>query len=641
MAYQFYIIFAVPLILGLAITPAVIRFATLIGALDQPNERKIHKLPTPRLGGIAIYISFFLALVFSLFLNPTLHVFSYMVPHDALMLVLSLTIVLVLGIVDDLRPLRPGQKFLGQFIAATIVYLAGFRISSITHPFMADALNLRFLDYPVTLLWIVGITNAFNLIDGLDGLASGVAFIVSLTIFAISYLTGAPFIAMIALILAGAVLGFLPYNFNGARIFLGDSGSLFIGFTLAILSIKSSTKGSTAFSMIIPVLALGLPIMDTLLSMTRRFLKSLFPNPHKSESFLRKMLTMFLPDRGHIHHQLLARGLSHRTAVLLLYLVSCAFGIGAFAVTMSNNIVASGILVIIGIATLIGVSQLRYKEMAVLRNGVLLPLYERPLMHSSFFHGFLDLAFIIIAYCTSYFLTIRTGMVFEFDKPFFRYLTMICGVQLAVFYFGGMYKGMMQQLGIGDVLRMLKTTVIAVAVTWIAVPFILQGLGIHHNTTLIILDFYILLSLVIGARVSFHILNFLSRKEKRSGGRNVLIYGADTKGIAILQQILNDEAIHLNPVGFLDDNPQLEGKRLNGYPIFGSHWKLPRAARTTRIDEVIIANDIVPPEILGRLCKVSRAHGITLRMYRVKLEEVQVSSVNMSELQERFAFVNK
>jgi UDP-GlcNAc:undecaprenyl-phosphate GlcNAc-1-phosphate transferase len=326
--------------------------------------------------------------------------------------------------------------------------------------------------------------------------------------------------------------------------------------------------------------------------------------------------------------------------VLLLYVVSCTFGIGAFAVTMSNHIAASGILITIGIATSIGVSQLRYKEMAVLRNGVLLPLYEWPLMNSSFFQGFLDLAFIIIAYCAAYFLTIRTGMTIEFEKPFFRYLTIICGIQLTVFYFGGMYKGMIRQLGIGDVLKLVKTTTLAVVVTSITLPFIPQSWSIH-NITLIVLDFYFLLSLVIGARVSFHILNYLSRKEKQNGERKVLIYGANSKGISILQQILNDDTLHLNPIGFLDDNPQLEGKRLNGYPIFGGHWKLQRVVRTTHIDEMIIANDSIHPEILGRLFKMSRAHGIILRTYKIRLEEVQISSMNVPDIQERFAFVNK
>jgi UDP-GlcNAc:undecaprenyl-phosphate GlcNAc-1-phosphate transferase len=640
MTYQFYIIFMIPLVLALAITPAVIWFAIKIGALDQPNERKVHKYPIPRLGGVAIYISFCLSLLLSLFLDPRLHVFSIMDSHNAVMLVLSLTIVLMLGILDDLRPLRPSHKFLGQFIAATIVYAAGFRISSITHPWGSNVLNLSILDYPATILWIVGITNAFNLIDGLDGLASGVAFIVSLTICAVSFLKGAPVTAMIALILGGAILGFLPYNFNKARIFLGDSGSLFIGFTLAILSMQSSTKGSTAFSLIVPVLALGLPIMDTLLSMTRRLLRSLFPSSPKRESIFQKIFTMFLPDRGHIHHQLVARGLSHRTVVILLYIVSCVFGIGALGVTMSNNIATSWILVTIGIATFIGVSQLRYREMAVLKNGVLLPIYEWPLMNSSFFHGFLDLGFIVSAYCAAYFFTIRTGMAVGFEKPFFKSLIIIGGIQLAVFHFGGMYKGTFRRLGIGDLLLIVKTTTIAVILAWIVLAFMPRSWGVYH-ATLVVLDFYFLLSLVIGARVSFHILNFLSRREKQNGEKRVLIYGADLKGTFILQQILNDDSLHLNPVGFLDEDPKLEGKHLNGYPIFGGHWKLWKVLRGVHIDELIIANDCIAPEILNRLLKIARGRGITVRMYKVRLEEIQMSPKELPDLQETFAFVSK
>lgn len=640
MTYQSYFVFAVPLVLALAITPLVIWFATRIGALDQPNERKVHAYPVPRLGGIAIYASFCLSMILLLSVNPDRQLFSFLGSHDALMLVCSLTLVLALGVWDDLRPLKPSHKFLGQCVAATIVYLAGFRISSITYPFGADALNLSFLDYPVTLLWIVGITNAFNLIDGLDGLASGVAFIVSLTISTISLIKGAPDTAVASLILAGAVLGFLPYNFNRARIFLGDSGSLFIGFTLAILSIKSSTKGSAAFSMIVPVLALGLPIMDTLLSMIRRLSGSLFPSSQKPETLFRRMLKMFLPDRGHIHHQLIARGFSHRTAVLLLYVVSCVFGIGAFAITLSNNVATSGILIVIGIATFIGVNQLRYKEMAVLRNGALLPIYEWPVVNSGFFQGFLDLAFIIAACCGAYFLTTHGDTEIEFQKPFFRSLTLICVIQLIVFYFGGMYKGTYRQLGIGDLLKMLRTTTLAVVLSWAALPFTPRGWGVY-DTTVIVLDFYFLLSLVIGARVSFHILNFLSRREKQNGEKKVLIYGADSRGSSVLQQIINDDSLHLNPVGFLDENPKLEGKYLNGFPIFGGHWKFQRVLRETPIDEVILADDSLPPEIFNRLQKISRARGITLRVYTVRLEEVPAPAGKTPDIQEKLALVNK
>ena len=182
------------------------RFAKSVSSMDQPNERKIHTHPIPRLGGIAIYISFFISLVIALYLDGPTNPLSSMDSHVGIMLVLSLTIVLILGIWDDIRSISPGRKILGQLVAATIVYFSGFRISAITHPLNLDLLNLGIFDYPVTMLWIVGITNAFNLIDGLDGLAPGIALIVSLTISSISFLKGDITTAVMALLLAGAVL---------------------------------------------------------------------------------------------------------------------------------------------------------------------------------------------------------------------------------------------------------------------------------------------------------------------------------------------------------------------------------------------------------------------------------------------------
>ncbi len=635
---EFTIAFVAPLLIALAITPAVIWFATRIGALDQPNERKVHTAPTPRLGGIAIYISFCISILLTFYFEPRQQVIAALDPHAAVMLVLSLTLVLMLGVWDDLQPLKPGRKFLGQVIAASIVYLAGFRISSITHPFGPETLQLSFLDYPATILWIVGITNAFNLIDGLDGLASGVALIVSLTIFTISYLKGITMSAMMALTIGGAVLGFLPYNFNRARIFLGDSGSLFLGFTLAILSIQSSTKGSTAFSLIVPMLALGLPIMDTLLSMARRLLRSLVHDSGKRESFIQRFVVMFLPDRGHIHHQLIARGFSHRTAVLVLYVVSCVFGLGAFMVTVSNDPTTSGILIAIGIATFIGVSQLRYKEMAVLRNGVLLPLYEWPLMGSSLFQSFLDLAFVVISYTVAYKLTINTGISLRIDHPFIRTLTVLAGIQLSVFSLSGLYKSAYRQFGIADLIKIVKSATIALLISWVVLKVLPKSWS-AFNLTLIVLQYYFILTLVTGARVSFHILNFLSRQEKKNGERKVIIYGADMKGNSLLQQIINDDALHLDPVGFLDEDPLLEGKRLNGYPVFGGHWKFSRLAREKKVHELIITDDGIHPEILKRLEKTSQETGVTIRFYRSRLEEMNPSS--RPDSQESFAFVKR
>lgn len=640
MMFQLFSIFLVPLVLSLFITPFVIRFAKKVGAMDAPNERKIHKFPIPRLGGLAIYISFFLSLLMYYGTgDQTMHLFSSMNPNIG-MLAVSLTLVLMLGIWDDIRPLSPGKKFIGQSLAAAIVYVAGFRISSITHPLSANLLDLGMFDFPATILWVVGITNAFNLIDGLDGLAAGVAFIVSLTISTISFLKGDLAIAVMALLLAGSVLGFLRYNFNGARIFLGDSGSLFIGFLLAILSMLSSTKGSAAFSILIPVLALGLPIMDTLLSMIRRLVRSIFPEQKESKSIFGKMLTLFLPDRGHIHHQLIARGLSHRAAVLLLYVVSGLFGVGAFAVTATNNIGATPILVAIGIATFIGVSQLRYKEMAVLRNGILLPLYEWPLMNSNLFQGFLDIAFIVIAYMGASYFALRAQVLLELGAPFFNNIALVCGVQLGLFYLSGLYKGTFRQLGIADILKIFKTVTLSVLVTWVVLAFFAPS-SIIVNFNLMILDFYFLLSLVLGARVSFHVLNYLSRLEHNSKKKKALIYGADARGALISQQILNDEKLNLCPIGFLDENPRLERKRLNGYPIFGGHWKLRRLSNKMHIDEVIITSDGIMPEVQHRILAICRERGIMVRSYQVHLDEVQTISKSIQPKQERFVMAEK
>jgi UDP-GlcNAc:undecaprenyl-phosphate GlcNAc-1-phosphate transferase len=638
MMIELFFIFLIPLILSLIITPFVIKLAKGIGAIDQPNERKVHKLPIPRLGGVAIYFSFFLSLLLYTVVNPTAHPFSTMDPHLAAMLVVSLSIVLALGIWDDIKPLSPGKKFLGQFLAATIVYIAGFRLSTITHPLSTELLDLGIFNFPATIIWIVGITNAFNLIDGLDGLAGGVAFIVSLTICTISFLKGDLTTAMMALLLAGAVLGFLRYNFSNARIFLGDSGSLFIGFMLAILSMLSSTKGSAAFSIIVPVLALGLPIMDTLLSMMRRLVRSIFPEKQERKSLVRKLLTLFLPDRGHIHHQLMARGLSHRSVVLLLYVVSVLFGIGSFALTATKNIGATSILFMIGVAMFIGVSQLRYREMAVLRNGILLPMYEWPLMNSGVFQGFLDILYITGAYAGAHLLVNRSAGLEAFDKPFIDNLLLVAGIQFAVFYVGGLYKGTFKQLGIADAIRIFKIVISAILVTWMVIE-IFSPSGYSISAAVIFLDFYILLSFVLGARASYNVLNFLSREEKNGQREKVLIYGADAKGALISQHLVQDGELNLWPVGFLDDDPRLEHKHLNGYPIFGSHWKIERLVQTLGVKEILISTDSLKEETIRRLGNIARLRRITLKKLKVQLEEVGATEVSSRNAQERFDFV--
>ena len=292
--------------LAFALTPLLRRFAFRIGALDHPDSRKIHRQAMPLLGGMAIYLSFWaVAALALLFLGGGGQLWG---------LFWGSTLIIALGLYDDLKGLSYKAKLAGQFAAAFVLLAYNIRIEFITLPFQ----KITFLGYfiiPLTLLWVVGLTNAVNLIDGVDGLATGVSAIAAIVMFALTWGEFQP-IPTLALILAGAALGFLPHNFSPARIFLGDTGSLFLGFMLAGFSIMGVTKQATFTTLVIPVVIFGLPITDTFYAIWRRF---------------RNGQPIFKADKGHIHHRLLDVGLTTRQTVIVLYFCSICFGAAAIA----------------------------------------------------------------------------------------------------------------------------------------------------------------------------------------------------------------------------------------------------------------------------------------------------------------------
>ncbi len=314
---------------GAVLTPLVRRVALRLGALDHAlTSRKIHGRPVPRLGGLAIVVAFYAPLGALLFADSSVGQMFYADVRRALGLVLGGLAIAALGLYDDLRGSGAGKKFAVQFAVAGAMYWLGFRIGEIATPFGLQ-LDLGWLGLPFTLLWIVGVMNAMNLIDGLDGLAGGVAFIAVATTFVISLQNGQPLMMLAMASLGGALLGFLRYNFNPATVFMGDTGSMFLGFVLAASAIRTNEKASTAVAMLIPIVILGLPIGDTLLSMTRRAVRG---------------QPMFRSDRGHVHHRLLALGLSQRQVVLLLYGLCALLGVTAIALTRASALQAAASL---------------------------------------------------------------------------------------------------------------------------------------------------------------------------------------------------------------------------------------------------------------------------------------------------------
>ena len=307
--------------LSLAVTPAVIWLALRIKAVDRPGVRTVHTRPIPRIGGVAIFLSVTSLIVIALFLNNAIGEAFRGIRLQVVTLFCSASVVFIIGLLDDLRGLPARFKFLTELLAAGSLCLVGVRISSIA---VTDTWMLHFglLGWPLTVLWIVGITNAVNMIDGLDGLAAGISAVACGVIAVFAIHGGNLIMAVLMLALLGSLTGFLFFNFSPAKIFMGDCGSLFVGFVIASASVMCATKSAALVGLALPALALGIPIFDTLFSMLRRFLER---------------RSIFAPDQGHFHHRLIELGIKQRHAVLIIYVVTLfSAGLGMFMMATKN-----------------------------------------------------------------------------------------------------------------------------------------------------------------------------------------------------------------------------------------------------------------------------------------------------------------
>ena len=340
--------FVLALLSAFALTRYVRDFATVHGWVAVPTqERHLHASPLPRLGGVAIFISFCgcmgLAAVWA-WHNPLLH--AALSLRTLLTILVPATLIFLLGVYDDVHGVGPYFKFSVQGIAATMLFIGGLRIVNIPVLF-GDHKLPWIVGWALTVLWVLAITNAFNLIDGLDGLAAGSALFSTLVVFVVALLSGSSLVTVMTIALAGAILGFLRFNFNPATIFLGDSGSLFIGFLLSALALKGAQKAPTIVAVAIPVVSFGLPILETALSIVRRLISG---------------RPIFTADRDHIHHKLLQHGMTHRQVVIVLYGVSAVFAMLSLFLLWPTGSSLGLVLAVLGIGIWIGVQHLGYLE---------------------------------------------------------------------------------------------------------------------------------------------------------------------------------------------------------------------------------------------------------------------------------------
>jgi UDP-GlcNAc:undecaprenyl-phosphate GlcNAc-1-phosphate transferase len=360
-------IFVLSILFSFLLTRSVRRISVLQGwAVAPSSDRHVHRSSIPRLGGVAIYLSFVAVLGIML---ATLIFFKVPInisPRTALFILVPGTLVFLVGLYDDFNPVGPHLKFSVQAVAGALLYFGGFQVFQF--PLFFGEYRFGWVALPLTILWVLWITNAFNLIDGIDGLAAGSALFSTVVVFVVSLVDGNPLVSLLTIALAGSILGFLRFNFNPATIFLGDCGSLFIGFMLSALALAGAQKTPTIVAVAIPIVSFGLPILETVISVVRRYLSG---------------QPIFSADREHIHHKLLDRGLSQRQVVIILYAVSALCGLLSLFLLYPSGPTVGIVLFVVGAGIWMGVQHLGYNEFFELKRVAQRTIDQKKIMKNN------------------------------------------------------------------------------------------------------------------------------------------------------------------------------------------------------------------------------------------------------------------
>lgn len=576
---------AITAVLSLIFTFVVRSGAHRLGIVAAPRTDRWHQKPTALMGGIAIYASFLLG---SLFFARSIHCFYP--------ILIAGTILFITGVVDDLIQLKPYIKLVMQIVASSVIVYCGLYL---------HWTGFEPADYLITVFWLVGLTNAVNLLDNMDGLAGGISVIACIFLAITFVLNGQIAEAALPMVLAGAVFGFLYFNFNPASIFMGDCGSMLLGLSLggiALLNDMARTRNLAAiFST--PVLILMIPIFDTcVVTVTRK----LSGRPVSQGG------------RDHTSHRLVALGMSERRAVLTLYLLAAISGMLALLVRQMrigvNLALISGFaLTILFIGLYLG--KVRVYEDKKPESGILVNVFASLSPRRRIFEILLDLCLIVLAYYGAYLLRFENGLPDEHLKIFIRTLPVVIAVQILLFLAGGVYRGIWRYVGVDDLVMIAKSVFIGAMVSGVIVMALY---GFHGpSRAVFILDALLLLLFVGASRLSFRLLAalFVGKRMASPDSRPVLIYGAGDGGEILIRELLNNPAHRYQPVGFIDDDRNKTGLLIRGYRIF-SREDLPELINEHGVSEVLISSVKVPESRLSDL----RGLGIGFKRLRIQLE---------------------
>lgn len=586
-----------------ALTPLFRRVALAVGAVDRPDARKVHHEPVTRLGGLAVVMSVTAVLGATCFglISGGPHL-----PHELCAgLGLGVLPILAVSIVDDVRRVKAVPKLLAHFLGAGIAVASGITLAPTIHLF-GLAIPLGIFALPLSFLWIVGLTNAFNLVDGLDGLSAGLALISAGSLAGVFLLAGQTAMASAALVLAGALVGFLPFNVYPAKIFLGDSGATAIGFCLAGFALRGGSTLSAGFAALLPVIVLGLPVAEAFTSIARRVSRRLSGGTGG----------VMDADRNHIHHRLLALGISHRRAVHLLYAIGLALAVSGLASVLITTREAGLLLLALLLAGFVGIARLGYDEFAVIKNGLVLRFYDAPVLKRSLFVVFFDLATTSIAVYGAFGLKWDDWGLALHRREAFEMLAFLAPITVLVYWVLGLYRGSWRLASVDDFVR-ASQGVLAATVG----GFVVDRLVSRHPLPASIFVIAGLLALVTsnGARVSYRVL-LSSRWRATNRGIPTVIYGAGLGGVATLRELLSNQAAGLRPIGFVDDDAEKSGRSVNGLPIFGTIDVLSETIDRNAVGAVVISSHKVPDARTVLAREICEARGIRLLKMEIRFE---------------------
>ncbi len=601
--------FAMALGISLLLTPVIIGVARRAGFMVQPREDRWHTKPTALLGGIGIFVAF--AVAFWVFFpgwqvrpgpgfwGVILSANPLKAPTPSVLpgLFGCAAAMFLIGLADDLRPLRPQLKFILQLLVAIAAVIIGIQVKIIPWALLA---------IPLTLFWLAGITNAVNILDNMDGLAPGTALIAAVFLAFFAHLGGNQAVALAAAVLAGAVLGFLPYNFNPARVFMGDCGSLFLGFTLAALAIVGTWQNVThlVLTLIIPLAVLVVPIFDTALVSFERS---------------RAGRSIAQGGRDHSSHRLVFLGLSERRAVIVLLAISFLFGLGALLLVKYAGLFAS--------LTVLAIMSVPLVFFGVFLSGVrvysdrpsrrinrrspigLLILHKKQILQIS-----VDLLLVTAAYFAAYQLRFE-GRTETILHLFTKSAPLVIGAKLITFTVFGLYKGQWRYASIPDLIRVSQAVVVAslVSLGLIIVAWHFAG----FSRAVFIIDLVLCLMFVGGSRVLLRVYVEYFRRLRSDGHEEpVLIMGAGDGGEMLLRELKNNDTYRFNVIGFIDDDPKKRGLTIHGVPVLGPREEIPELVKKRGVRRVFIAILSEPP---GRFREmIESCHGLGVECHRIQ-----------------------